>query len=175
LKIALLLGICSITGTIAAVLIAVNIPKFWLTLYIGILVLLMGIIILACVNREFEFSWLKIAFLGAIASFNKGMSGGGYGPVITGGQILSGVEGKSAVGITSLAEGLTCMAGVIMYIIFSKGPVDWKLTAWIIPGAVMSVPLAALTVKRIKTGRLKLSIALLTIILGSLTIVKTLI
>lgn len=174
LKVALLLGICSIVGTVAAVLIAVNIPKFWLKLYIGFLVLLMGVIILVCLNRQFKFSWLKIVFLGAIASFNKGMSGGGYGPVVTGGQILSGVEGKNAVGITSLAEGLTCLAGVITYMIFSKNPVDWKLAPWIIPGAIISVPLAALTVKRIKTEMLKLIIALLTIVLGLVTIVKTL-
>ena len=59
LKIALLPGICSIIGTVAAVLIAVNIPKFWLKLDIGLLVLLMGVIILACLNRHFKFSWLK--------------------------------------------------------------------------------------------------------------------
>jgi uncharacterized membrane protein YfcA len=174
LKVALLLGICSIAGTILAVFIAINIPKFWLKLYIGFLVLLMGIIILLFLNREFKFSWLRIVFLGAIASFNKGVSGGGYGPVVTGGQILSGVEGKNAVGITSLAEGLTCLVGVITYIILAKNPLDWKLAPWIISGAVMSVPLAAISVKKIKTQKLKLAIAVLTILLGSVTIIKTL-
>jgi hypothetical protein len=29
------------------------------------------------------------------------MSGGGYGPVVTGGQLLSGVNGKNAIAITS--------------------------------------------------------------------------
>lgn len=174
LKVALLLGICSIVGTILAVFIAINIPKFWLKLYVGFLVLLMGIIILLFLNREFKFSWLRIVFLGAIASFNKGVSGGGYGPVVTGGQILSGVGGKTAVGITSLAEGLTCLVGVITYVILAKSQLDWKLAPWIIPGAIMSVPLAALTVKRIKTKMLKLIIALLTIVLGLVTIIKTL-
>ena len=174
LKVALLLGICSIAGTILAVFIAINIPKFWLKLYIGFLVLLMGIVILLFLNREFKFSWLRIVFLGAIASINKGVSGGGYGPVVTGGQILSGVEGKNAVGITSLAEGLTCLVGVITYIILAKNPLDWKLAPWIIGGAVMSVPLAAISVKKIKTQKLKLAIAVLTILLGSVTIIKTL-
>ena len=84
LKVALLLSACSIVGTVAAVFVAVNIPKFWLKMYIGCLVLAMGIIILICLNKEFKFSWKKITFLGTIASFNKGMSGGGYGPVVTG-------------------------------------------------------------------------------------------
>lgn len=175
LKVALLLVACSIVGTVAAVFVAVNIPKFWLKLYIGCLVLSMGVVILICLNRKFKFSWKRISFLGLIASFNKGMSGGGYGPVVTGGQVLSGVEGKSAVGITSLAEGLTCLVGVITYVLICNNSVDWKLAPYIIAGAVLSVPLSAKSVKIISERKLKLAIALLTITLGILTIVKTII
>lgn len=174
LKIALLLSACSMVGTVAAVFVAVNIPKSWLKLYIGLLVLAMGILILICLNKEFRFSWLKIGILGVVASFNKGMSGGGYGPIVTGGQILSGIKGKSAVGITSLAEGLTCLVGVVMYILISKGAIDWRLAPWIVAGAVFSVPLSAKSVKRISAERLKLAIGILTLILGSVTILRTL-
>ncbi|MCJ7693436.1 MAG: sulfite exporter TauE/SafE family protein [Sedimentisphaerales bacterium] len=174
LKIALLLAACSIFGTVAAVFIAVNIPKFWLKLYIGVLVLSMGLIILLFINRNFKFSWKRIGILGLIASFNKGMSGGGYGPVVTGGQILSGVEGKSAVGITSLAEGLTCLVGVITYMLVSKNPIDWKLAPYLIVGAVLSVPLSAKSVKMFSPKTLKFTIAILTIALGLFTIIKTL-
>jgi len=174
LKVALLLAACSIFGTIVAVFVAVNIPKFWLKIYIGCLVTAMGVVILVCLGKEFKFSWKKIAFLGIIASFNKGMSGGGYGPVVTGGQILSGVEGKSAVGITSLAEGLTCLVGIITYVLVLKNPLDLKLAPWIIIGAVVSVPFSAKSVKFISTEKLKLMIAVLTIILGTFTLIKTL-
>ena len=174
LKVALLLAACSIFGTIVAVFVAVNIPKFWLKIYIGCLVTAMGVVILVCLGKEFKFSWKKIAFLGIIASFNKGMSGGGYGPVVTGGQILSGVEGKSAVGITSLAEGLTCLVGIITYVLVLKNPLDLKLAPWIIIGAVLSVPFSAKSVKLISTKNLKLMIAVLTIILGIFTLIKTL-
>ncbi len=174
LKVALLLAACSIGGTIVAVFVAVNIPRFWLKIYIGCLVTAMGVIILVCLGRDFRFSWKKIAFLGLIASFNKGMSGGGYGPVVTGGQILSGVEGKSAVGITSLAEGLTCLVGIIAYVLILKKPLDLRLAPWIIIGAVLSVPLCAKSVKLISTHKLKLMIAVLTITLGMFTLIKTL-
>jgi len=40
-----------------------------------------------------------------------GLSGGGYGPLVTSGQVIFGVPAKSAVAITSLAEGITCLAG----------------------------------------------------------------
>jgi len=174
-KIALLLAGCSIIGTIAAVFIAINIPKFWLKLYIGILVLSMGLVILILHNKNFRFSPKKIFCLGLLASFNKGMSGGGYGPIVTSGQILSGVEGKSAVGITSLAEGLTCLVGVIAYALVSTNPVNWGLAPYIVIGAVLSVPFSAKSVKIISTKKLKLAIAILTIALGILTIVKTIV
>jgi uncharacterized membrane protein YfcA len=173
LKIVLLLSTCSIVGVIAAVFIAVNIPQFWLKLYIGCLVLSMGIVILICRNKNFKFSCKRMSLLGLLASFNKGISGGGYGPLVTGGQILSGVESKSAIGITSLAESLTCFVGVLIYALVCKNPIDWKLSPFIIAGAALSVPFSVKSVKIISTKNLKLAIALLTMTLGTLTILKT--
>lgn len=172
LKISLLLAVCSIIGTIAAVLVAINISKFWLNIYIGGIVLLMGALILITLNREYKFSKGKIILLGLIASFNKGMSGGGYGPVVTGGQILSGIEGKNAVGITALAEGLTCAVGVAAYYLTKKHGLDWHLAPYIIIGAVCSVPFSAISVKKLNTKKLKLAIAVVTIILGITTLIK---
>jgi len=172
LKVALLLALCSIVGTVVAVVLAINISKFWLTLYIGCLVLAMGLFILFTLNKDYPFSWKKITSLGLVASFNKGMSGGGYGPLVTGGQILSGVEGKSAVGITSLAEGLTCAVGVITYFTLAHKAIDWRLAPIIIVGAVCSVPFTAKTVKKINTKSLNLAIGILTVILGIVTLVK---
>jgi uncharacterized membrane protein YfcA len=174
LKVALLLTLCSVVGTVLAVFLAVNLPKFWIKLYIGILVLAMGIVILVCFNKNFDFSWKKIIGLGLLASFNKGISGGGYGPVVTSGQILSGVKGKSAVGITSLAEGLTCAVGITSYFLLSQNALDLKLTPFIMTGAILSVPFSAKSVKIINEKKLKLSIAVLTIVLGTYTIINTL-
>jgi uncharacterized membrane protein YfcA len=133
----------------------------------------MGILILIFYNRTLKFSFSKITAMGLLASFNKGISGGGYGPVVTAGQVLSGVEGKSAVGITSLAESITCFVGVIMYLLIGK-EVSWRLAPWIVLGAVLSVPLSAKSVKFISERKLKLAIAIVTILLGCFTIYKTL-
>lgn len=175
LKVALLLTVCSIVGTVSAVFIAVSIPKFWVKLYIGVIVLAMGITILVCFSKSFAFSWKKIVGLGLLASFNKGISGGGYGPIVTSGQILAGLSGKSAVGITSLAEGLTCAVGIITYALMSESPLDLRLLPWIVPGAILSVPLSARSVKRINENGLKISICVLTIGLGIYTLWNTLI
>jgi len=171
LKIALVLAACSIVGATVAVFVAINVPKLWLDTYIGLMVLGMGIIIILTLKREFRFSWKKIVGLGSIAAFNKGMSGGGYGPVVTGGQILSGVKGNNAVGITSLAEGLTCIVGVIVFVV-SPGIINWSLAPPLIIGAVLSVPFSALIVKKLPTKALKISIGLLTLILGVMTLIK---
>jgi uncharacterized membrane protein YfcA len=171
LKIVLLIVSCSIVGTILAVLIAVNLPKFYLKLYIGILIFIIGIVILITAKKQYGFSWKKITFLGLIASFNKGISGGGYGPVVTGGQMIAGIDGKNAIGITSLAEGLTCLVGVTVYLVVGHG-MSWKLAPYLIIGALLSVPLSALTVRRIPTNILRTVIGFITIALGVLTLLK---
>jgi uncharacterized membrane protein YfcA len=171
LKLVMLIASCSILGTVAAVFLAISMPKFYLKLYIGVLVLVIGVVILSTVNRRYDFSWKKVTFLGLVASFNKGISGGGYGPVVTGGQLLAGVDDKNAIGITSLAEGLTCCVGIAAYLMM-ESVTDLVLAPYLIIGAVMSVPLSAITVRRIKTGRLRFGIGVITVVLGISTLWK---
>ena len=173
LRVVLVIAACSILGTLGAVFLAVSMSKFYLKLYIGVMVLAIGAYILLQRNKQHRFSWKKVTGLGLLASFNKGMSGGGYGPVVTGGQILSGVEGKNAVAITSLAEGLTCVVGFLAYLL-TKSIQDWTLFPFLCGGAILSVPLSAYTVKRLKTRYLKLAIGMLTTALGVFTLAKVL-
>jgi len=170
-KISMVLALCSIIGVVIATIIAVNIPKYYLNLYIGLLVLFMGLFIFLSRNKEFGFSWKKIIGLGSIASFNKGMSGGGYGPVVMSGQILSGVKGRSAVGITSLSEGLTSAIGVISFAILGI-MINFNLAIPMVIGASIAVPVAAYTTSKLDDLILKRSIALLTVILGIVTLIK---
>ena len=169
--VALVLTICSIIGVVVAVILAIKLPARMLKICIGIIVLSMGIFILATFNRKPRFTWRKITILGVVASFNKGMSGGGYGPLVMGGQILSGIGVKNAVGITSLAEGLTCLAAVTLYF-FLTPQVDWTLAPWLMAGAVLSVPLAAHFLKKFPERKAKLAIAIIIVLLGCLTLGK---
>ena len=170
LKITLLIASCSIIGTTAAVIIAINLPPIVMKIYIGILILVMGVFVLLTRKKTYQFSWKKLAAMGTLAAFNKGMSGGGYGPIVTGGQLLSGVESKSAIAITSLAEGLTCLVGVVIYILLTPS-IDWILAPFLVAGAVLSVPISAYTVKLIKTKRLQLIIGIMMLALGIASIV----
>ena len=86
--IALFLGLVSAVSVMLAVVIALKIPKWFLTLYIGLLVTCMGFMILFTAKRQMHFSWRKIAGISLLAAFNKGISGGGMWPLVMGGQML---------------------------------------------------------------------------------------
>lgn len=168
-KIALVLILCSVIGTVVAVFIALNLSKFYLELFIGTIVVLMGLIILLKRNSPPKFSWGKIIGLGGVAAFNKGLSGGGYGPLVTSGQILSGVKSKNSVAICSFAEAFTCLIGVITYFALGK-QIDWTLAPVLVLGAMCSVPIAALVVKRVNTDRFTLVVGIATLVLGGYTL-----
>jgi len=169
-KIAYILALCSLVGAVGAVVFAVNL-KAYLTPIIGVIVLAMGIIILVKHKTRSRFSWVKVTGLGLVAAFNKGLSGGGYGPLVTGGQILSGVNGKSAIAITSMAEAFTCLVGLITYLVMGTD-IDWGIVPPLMAGAVISVPLSALLVKKIDTEKFTFAVGVATAILGCLTLYK---
>ena len=170
-KVAAVLTTLSTLGVILAVFVAVNIPSWVVKLYIGTIVLCLGLLLLKQKEREMPFSWRRIGGLGFLAAFNKGMSGGGYGPVVTSGQVLSGIRGRNAVGIASLAEGITSIVGVVVFL-SSGTSIPWQLAPSLLLGAIASVPISAYVVSRIPVGRLTLLIGGLSTTLGSYTLLR---
>jgi uncharacterized membrane protein YfcA len=160
-----------LVGVLLAVGVAVNLPPWAVKLYIGGLVLGIGLAILKNHRRQIAFSWRRLLGLSFIAAFNKGLSGGGYGPVVTGGQVLAGVSVRSAVGIASLAEGVTSSVGVLAYL-GSGAPVPWHLAPSLLLGAVLSAPVAAYVVSRLPAARLTLAMGSLSAILGGFTLAR---
>jgi uncharacterized membrane protein YfcA len=171
-RITAVLAACSTAGSVLAVFVSVSIPGWVLKAYIGLLVLAVGVGILLTLGRTFGFSWKRLIGLGLLAAMNKGLSGGGYGPLVCGGQVLSGVGEKEVAGITALAEGLACVVGVVAYALTGSGRVDWELAPSLILGAVLSVPLAALTVKKVPVQRLRWIIGSAVTVLGLFTLAQ---
>lgn len=167
----LILAFCSVVGTVFAVFFALSLPKVIVKSYIGIMILLIGLFIILGNRVIGAFAWSKIIGLGTIAAFNKGISGGGYGPLVTGGQVMIGVPGKNAIGVTSFAEGLVCLVGLILYVIF-HGWLDWNLAIPLTIGAIASVPASTWTVKILPEQFLRQYIGYATIFLGVLTLIK---
>jgi hypothetical protein len=162
---------CSLVGVVTAVLVAVELPKQWLMAYIGFMVLVVGLLVFFSRKKTPKFSWKKVCCLGAVASFNKGISGGGYGPLLTGGQVATGVNPKNAVAITSLAESVTCLAGLLTYF-FMGATVDWSLAPVITVGALMAIPFTALTVKKINPEKMTSLMGVFITLLGLMTLAK---
>ncbi len=169
-KTTVILAACSLIGTLVAVVLAVNLPKLFVKIYIGLMILGIGIFILIGRQRA-GISWGHIVGLGSVAAFNKGISGGGYGPLVTGGQILSGVGEKNAVGITSFAEGVVCFVGLALYLLLGK-TIDLRLAIPLTLGALVSVPAAVWTVRFLPETVMRRAIGYATIYLGILTLVK---
>jgi len=169
--------ICSlgVAATIFGVFVSVNIlPKIWLKTYIGVMVFMMGLLVVK--EAYFEFSWKKIMGIGLISAFNKGLSGGGFGPIVTGGQILSGNGHKESIGATTLAEAPICIAGFLFYMMFrvqSGLEICWPLFGSLLVGAIIAAPFGPRITRVIPRECMGKVIGLLMASLGLLTLLKT--
>ncbi len=194
LKVAFVISAFGIVATIAAALISINISKVFLKTYIGVLVFIMGIIILR--NKKFHFSWKKMIGIGVVSAFNKGMSGGGFGPVVTSGQIMSGQDHKAAIGVTTFAEAPICIVAFLTYLagrtvktfsgpvleipvseffkkMFSPEMFHWQLILALFLGSIIVAPFGAFATKLIKREWIHYILGVLIIVLGICTLVKT--
>jgi uncharacterized membrane protein YfcA len=126
---------------------AIIFPSIVIKVYVAILVIFMGFSGLIRVKlRKIEFSnthpKLLIGF-SALAGFNKGVGGGGYGPVITMGQIFSGVYEKSATAIVSFSEAIVSFVGILTFFLISFAGVNVDLV--LLPSLFSGGFLAALS------------------------------
>ncbi len=176
--IVLALSLTGIIGTVIAVFTAVNISPIVLKGYIGAMVFSMGVLVFAFRKYSFSFSWPRIIGLGVVSAFNKGISGGGYGPLVVSGQILSGNAVKNSIGATLLAEGIICAVGFSLYLVLHDGTswfvANWRFYLPIVLGTVSAAPVAAWTTKVVaKKLDLKIVTSVLTCTLGAWTLWKT--
>ena len=169
----LMLTLLSTAGALAAAFVALSIPRFWFSLAIVLIVLSMGVLTLATARRRIPYRAGTMITVGLVAAFNKGLSGGGYGPLVTAGQVVSGVPAKNAVAITSVAEAFTCVVGLTGYLALA-GKIDWMLTLPLVSGAMLSVPMATLTVKRLPESLMRTAVGALTLVLGLVSLAKLL-
>lgn len=119
LKIAIVIGAFGDIGAIFGALLAIGISTLYLKTYIGILVSLLGFFVLFSdkLRIKMDFSWPRMILIGVIGAFNKGISGSGFGPVVTTGGLLSGLDEKSTVAIQCLSELPVCIIGFLTFMI----------------------------------------------------------
>ncbi len=118
-----------------------------------------------------EFKLRNDVPLTLLCSFNKGVSGGGYGPVSTAGLISIKADPKKAVGSTILSEGIVCLMGFFMFTLIGKASLQLNsLTIFLTVGACLATFPGAYITKRVNVKKLKLVIALFIVCLGVWTL-----
>ncbi|MGD9497163.1 MAG: sulfite exporter TauE/SafE family protein [Armatimonadota bacterium] len=173
LRMALLLGGCGLIGGAVAARVAVALPADWVKLVAGIIVAAMGLVVAAGGRFRLRFSWARAGVLGLVAAINKGFMGGGYGPIVSSGQIVTGIRAREAVAITSLSECITCVGALTGYMTGGTA-LPWGMAAGLIAGGALASVLGAATVRVIGEERLRWAVAAGCLLLGGLTLVKAL-
>jgi uncharacterized protein len=162
-------------GSITAVLLSIKVSKIVLSLYVGILILAMGILMLIkyvrsrngnSMESEKKHNW-RLPIIGAVIGFNKSVSAGGFGPLATAGISWAGYDAKKSVGTTTLAEGIVCTVGLATYFI-TKGvpPINWTIAIPLWVGAICATYPAAWAVKKLNVKALGLAVGLVVTGLG---------
>ena len=107
----------------AAYIIGTVLPSTVAKHYISMVAILMGIFVtmrsFSYVNKisrpKSKANPAGFSLLGILTGFNKGGTGGGYGPLSVSGYMVLGLSAATAVGTTTVAEGVACALGVVLY------------------------------------------------------------
>lgn len=170
-KIGLLIIALGIAATVAGAYVGNVLPKEILKAYIGMLCVVMGSVVVS--KKVFKFSWIKIAGIGIISAFNKAMSGGGYGPVVSTGQIIAGRDGKSSIVTTDFAEVPICLAGLASWFVIGGWP-QTELMYLLPIGAVIGAYFGPVALSKFQSReKLTTLVGMLALILGLISLFFT--
>jgi uncharacterized membrane protein YfcA len=172
-KITILFTVVGMIATGLAVYLATLMNEFLIQLYIGIMISAVGILMITKIS--FSFSWKKLYIISGIASFNKAISGGGYGPIATSGQIVSGREHGEAVATTDLSEAFLAGLGFMFYFLFQGFPnieLTIQMLIIMVIASIIATPLGALLAKKIDKDKAKKIIGFISLGLGILTLIR---
>ncbi len=158
-----------LVGVIISTLLVIALPELFVKIYIALIVSVMGVWILVGGGGRRVHSRRQLVLVGSVAAFNKGISGGGYGPVTVSGQILSDIAPRAAVAITVFVEGLICIVGFLLHF-FINGITNLHLFATITIGAILAAPLSALTTARLEQHQVRTLVGISTLAVGILTL-----
>jgi len=185
-KVISILSIVGILSTIVAAVINVifennELFNFIVKIYIGLMVISMGVLIFLIKEKKVKTSYKRTVILGIFGGFNKGISGGGYTPITVIGQLIIGREEKSALASTTFAKTSISFVGILTYIIAhiavslnTDTPITWEylgLAPFLIGGAVLAAPIGAFIIKKVQSKLLKSAIGTATILLGTFTLI----
>ena len=149
---------------------ALAVPGVFLKGYIGIIVLAMGIFLLA--GFRISTSGKGMVFLGVAAGFNKGFSGGGFGPIVTSGQIIMKERVRSAIGISDLSQVSVSVVGFMVYYVMEGAYMYDLFLVVLVPIVITGFTGPYLTRRIARHPKIERYLGLTVLLLGIGTIAK---
>jgi hypothetical protein len=142
-----------------------------LNTYIGFLVMVVGLMVL--LGKSLILTDRKVYLLGFVSAFNKALSGGGFGPLVAGGQLVFRDRSeKGAIGSTDFAEAPICLFSFFLWVYIKGFP---PATLWLplCAGAVIGGFFGPHWLSRIHSReRLKKSLGVLVLLGGAWILYK---
>jgi uncharacterized membrane protein YfcA len=172
IKISLAIVIPGLLACAIGVVVGQIIPKLAMSIYIGVLVIIMGILCLRPIY--YSFSWKKMWGVGLLSGFNKALSGGGFGPVTSTGKMLSGVDAKVSISTTTLAEVPICLFSFILWLGLGE------ITKWSFPvalsiGAIIGGFIGPTITARLNIRSLRTAVGILAVASGVWLLINVLV
>ena len=174
-RVASILAACGLLGLAIAALALLILPGEAVDAYVGFIVFSVGLFVLLRQNsksrRDRPPELKKLVAIGVFSAFNKGLSGGGYGPLLSGGQVAVGTGAKSAIGRTAIMNIFICLGGTLLYAILGFR-LDVKLVLSSTVGLTLMTPLSAYTVRKTGEKKLRTGMGLVITALGLAMLIK---
>jgi uncharacterized membrane protein YfcA len=115
----------------------------------------------------------KLGVLAVFGGFMDSVGGGGWGPIVTSTLLGRGRNPKYTIGSVNAAEFAISFASGITFMLFG-GIHGWQIIIGLILGGVISAPIAAYLVNKIKRKPMMVAVGVLIIILSLKTLSKLL-
>jgi hypothetical protein len=162
----LMMGLVGLGVSVVTMRFALKLPDQYLRTGITLIVIGIGVFMLVGARFKICFRMRNVGILAAVAAFNKAFSGGGYGPLVCGGQLLVGLPVRAAVASTAVAEAMVCVAAVVTFYAGGR-TVPLFLLLPLVTGSLLSTPLSAVTLNRLPQTLVKKLMALAILSLGA--------
>lgn len=115
----------------------------------------------------------KLSALAAFGGFMDSVGGGGWGPIVTSTLLGRGRNPRYTIGSVNAAEFAISFASGITFMLFG-GIHGWQVIIGLILGGVISAPLAAYLVNKIRRKPMMVAVGILIILLSLKTLSKLL-
>jgi uncharacterized membrane protein YfcA len=115
----------------------------------------------------------KLGVLAVFGGFMDSVGGGGWGPIVTSTLLGRGRNPRYTIGSVNAAEFAISFASGITFMLFG-GIHGWQVIIGLILGGVISAPLAAYLVNKIKRKPMMVAVGILIILLSLKTLSKLL-